>query len=59
MGWNHRAAGNGDKFAQDNIGSLYERGEGVLKVKTVGMDWYEMLAEKGHTRAKDSVRIDK
>ncbi|KAF9323092.1 hypothetical protein BGZ91_003833, partial [Linnemannia elongata] len=57
MGWNHRAAGNGDKFAQDNIGSLYERGEGVLKGKTVGMDWYEMLAEKGHIRAKGSVRI--
>ena len=45
-------AEQGDARAQDNLGSMYYRGEGVPEDYTEALRWYRKAAEQGYARAQ-------
>ena len=55
MEWYQKTAEQRDEFAENNIGCLYEHGEGVVEDRAMAMEWYRKAAEKGHVLAKESV----
>lgn len=47
-----RAAEQGDPEAQTRLGTLYQRGDGVLEDDAEGAAWYRRAAEQGHADAQ-------
>ena len=47
-----RKAEQGNASAQNNLGVLYVKGEGVLQDYKKGVYWYSKAAEQGHTKAQ-------
>ena len=50
--WYEKAAEQGKKIAQFNLGGLYERGEGVEQDAARAAHWYAKAAEQGDADAK-------
>ena len=45
----------GDANAQDNLGSMYAKGEGVLKDYAEAVKWFRKAADQGHADAQKSL----
>ena len=45
--WYRRAAEQGDAFAQNNLGFMYEYGEGVLQNYVLAHMWFNIAASLG------------
>ncbi|PKY20615.1 kinase-like protein [Rhizophagus irregularis] len=50
-----KAAENGNKVAQFNLGYYYEKGEGIQKDINKAFEWYEKSAMQGHSGAQSSL----
>ena len=51
------AAGQGDRYAQNNLGGMYYRdGEGVRKNKAMAKKWFVLAADNGEREAKKELR---
>lgn len=53
----HEAAGQGDAQAQNNLGVLYERGQGVTQVYEAAAQWYSKAAEQGLALAQYNLGV--
>ena len=47
MKWYRKAAEQGDAKAQNNLGVVYDRGEGVPQDDAEAVKWYRKAAEQG------------
>ena len=47
-----KEAKRGDAIAQNNIGAMYENGQGVLQDYKEAAKWFKLAAEQGHALAK-------
>ncbi len=45
-------AAKGDAEAQNNLGLMYYRGNGIIKDRAEAAAWFRMAAEQGHARAQ-------
>jgi uncharacterized protein len=52
-----KAAAKGDATAMNNLGLLYQNGQGVAQDYGKGREWYEKAAAKGDADAK--ARLEK
>ena len=50
--WYKQAADAGDMHAQNNLGVMYHRGEGIPKGYAVAFDWFRKAAEQGDSLAQ-------
>jgi TPR repeat protein len=50
--WFHRAAEQGDAFAQHSLATQYRMGQGVPQNSATAVDWYRRAAEQGHADAQ-------
>jgi TPR repeat protein len=50
--WYRKAAEQGDAFAQNNLGYMYQYGYGVTKDYAEAVKWYRKAAEQGDADAK-------
>ena len=50
--WYRLAAEQGLAVAQNNLGVLHEKGEGVLQDHGEAVRWYRLAAEQGHAKAQ-------
>jgi TPR repeat protein len=54
--WYHKAAAQGDEYAQTNLGACYYDGRGVAKKDPVlGYVWTGLAAESGNAQAKKNL----
>ena len=53
--WYQKAADQGDKNAQNNLGHMYANGEGVKQNYSKALEWYQKSADQGVTNAQVSV----
>jgi hypothetical protein len=56
MHWYRMAANQGNTFAQNNIGYMVARGEGVGKDCAVARQWLERAAAAGSELARSNLR---
>ena len=54
--WFRKAAELGLAEAQNNLGTLYFKGEGVAKDRSEALKWYRKAAAQGCAAAKDMLR---
>jgi TPR repeat protein len=47
LAWYKKAAAAGDRYAQNNVGEMYERGRGTAKDAKAARQWYGRAAEAG------------
>ena len=52
MRWYRLAAGQGDAYAQYNLGLMYANGKGVTKDTVTAYAWLSIAAAQGDTLAK-------
>ena len=52
-----KAAEQGDADAQNNLGVMYIRGEGVTQDSAEAGQWYRQAAEQGHARAQYNLGV--
>src|SRR6266511_5403989 len=52
-----KAAENGDKFAQYNLGRCYEYGIGIQKDEIKAFELYKVAAKQGHNFAQNSLGL--
>ena len=52
MNWLKEEANNGNSFAQNNLGFMYEHGLGVHRDFKEAMRWYERAANSGESYAQ-------
>ena len=57
MKWFRLAALQGLSAAQDNLGNLYAKGEGVEQDYTEALKWWRMSAEQGFSYAQSDIGI--
>lgn len=50
-----KEAKKGDAIAQNNIGAMYENGQGVLQDYKEAVKWYRLAAEQGNAMAKCNI----
>ncbi|EDY82335.1 Sel1 repeat family [Verrucomicrobiia bacterium DG1235] len=50
--WYKKAASNGDVVAQFNLGSMFEKGEGIDRDKNLAINWYRQAARQGHSESQ-------
>ena len=55
--WYRRAAEQGDVFAQNNLGFMYEYGEGVIQNYVIAHMWFNISSLKGHKKSKQNYEI--
>ena len=51
--WIRKAARQGDREAQNTLGLMYLKGEGVKKNVTLAKKWFKRAAALGHTQAQN------
>ena len=54
--WYRKAADQGQKTAQFNLGLMYQSGRGVPKDEAEAIKWFNKAAEQGHEDAKAYLR---
>ena len=57
MKWYHKAADQGNSFAQYNIGVLYDRGQGVKQDYNEAMKWFYKAAKQGESYSQFSIGL--
>ncbi|MDP3714785.1 MAG: tetratricopeptide repeat protein, partial [Burkholderiales bacterium] len=50
-------ATKGNPDAQNNLGVLYEKGQGVERNFVESVNWYRRAAEQGHAQAQNNVGV--
>ena len=50
-------AEQGDAYAQNNLGSMYESGHGVPQDNKTAVKWYRLAAEQGSAPAQSSLGV--
>lgn len=50
--WYKKAASGGDAVAQYNLGSMFEKGEGISRDKSSAISWYRQAARQGHSESQ-------
>ncbi len=50
--WYKKAAAKGDAVAQFNLGSMFEKGEGISRDKSSAINWYRQAARQGHSESQ-------
>lgn len=56
-GWYERAAAAGHPAAQDRLGVLYAKGQGVDQNHATALDWFRKSAEQGHPSAYSNLGL--
>ena len=51
------AAGQGEAWAQSNLGQMYDRGDGVPQDSAVAMKWWTKAAEQGYAKAQYNLAL--
>ena len=51
------AAGQGEAWAQSNLGQMYDRGDGVPQDSAVAMKWLTKAAEQGYAKAQYNLAL--
>ncbi len=54
--WYRKAAEQGDVGGQNNLGYMYEYGQGVVKDYGQAAYWYRIAAEQGDAQAQQNLR---
>jgi len=54
--WYRKSAEQGDVYAQNNLGWMYQNGLGVEKDKQQARYWYQKAAEQGHEEARQRLK---
>ncbi|PKL76497.1 MAG: sel1 repeat family protein, partial [Candidatus Melainabacteria bacterium HGW-Melainabacteria-1] len=54
--WYRKAAEQGHADAQNNLGSVYELGQGVTANRATATEWYRRAATQGHMIARANLR---
>ena len=54
--WWHKAANQGIVEAQFNLGTCYEKGNGVTKDLSEAVKWYKMAAKQGDRDAQKKLK---
>ena len=49
------SAEQGDAMAQNNLGVMYQKGEGVPQDYKEAVKWYRLAAEQGHATAQTNL----
>jgi TPR repeat protein len=57
MRWYRKAADQGHAFAQNNIGNLYNKGQGVTQDYVEALRWYRKAADQGNAWAHYSIGL--
>ena len=55
--WLRKAAEQGQQTAQNNLGLMYARGQGVRQDNTQAEHWLRKAAEQGHADAQNSLGV--
>lgn len=55
--WVHRAADRGDTEAQNTLGLMYLKGEGVKKDLSLAEQWFRQAAALGYAQAQDNLKV--
>ena len=55
VAWYRKAAEQGDKLAQKNLGWMYRKGHGVAQDDHQAVRWFRKAAEQGHARGQASL----
>ena len=55
--WYRKAAEQGDAGAQNNLGVVYELGQGVPQDHKTAVKWYRKAAEQGHAEAQYNLGV--
>jgi TPR repeat protein len=53
----HTHAAQGDADAQNNLGTLYEKGQGVSQDYTKARQWFEKAAAQGSVAAQNNLGV--
>ena len=53
--WYRKAADQGDALGQNNIGFMYQRGQGVPQDYSAALSWYRLAADQGHAHAQNNL----
>ena len=53
--WYRKAAKQGEATAQNNLGVMYERGEGVVQDNQQAVTWYRKAAKQGYPKAQYNI----
>ena len=51
-----KAAEQGNVIAQNNVGYMYETGQGIAKDREKALEWYQKAAAQGDGEAKKKAR---
>ncbi|RKZ73968.1 MAG: hypothetical protein DRQ57_12590 [Gammaproteobacteria bacterium] len=54
--WVRKAATAGDREAQNTLGLMYLKGEGVKKNQNLAKKWFKKAATLGHTQAQQNLQ---
>ena len=57
MRWYRLAAEQGDAGAQNNLGNMYRKGEGVPEDDAEAVRWYRLAAEQGDAGAQSNLGV--
>jgi len=52
VGWFPKGAAQGNALAQNDLGSMYCKGEGVPQDYKEAVKWWRLAAEQGHANAQ-------
>ena len=55
--WFRKAAEQGDGAGENNLGSMYERGQGVPKDYAQAASWYRKAADQGDALAQNNLGL--
>jgi hypothetical protein len=55
LAWYSRAAEQGDADAQNNLGAMYDAGEGIRENNAEALRWYGLSADQGNPIAQNNL----
>ncbi len=55
MAWYARAAAQGDADAQNNLGAMFDAGEGIREDNAEAIKWYSLSANQGNPIAQNNL----
>jgi TPR repeat protein len=57
VSWYRKAADQGDAFAQNNLGAMYDIGRGVPQDYAQAVSWYRKAADQGDAYAQNNLGV--
>jgi TPR repeat protein len=55
--WYQKAADQGNATAQNNLGVLYQNGQGVEQSEEMAAKWYQKAADQGYAIAQNNLEM--